>query len=60
MSLYAYLVDYLEQPNRALGLIAEDDHNRIEKVIAVPGVSHIQGPAPVGGSVPSSGQDTTP
>ncbi len=38
LSLYAYLVKLLEEPDRALGIIAEDDNNRIEKVIVVPGL----------------------
>ncbi len=39
LSLYAYLVDLLKTPNRALGIIAEDDGNRVEKVILVPGMN---------------------
>ena len=38
LSLYAYLVDLLQKPDRALGIIAEDEDNRIEKVIVVPGI----------------------
>jgi hypothetical protein len=38
LSLYTYLVQLLDKPNRALGIIAEDEGNRIEKVIVVPGM----------------------
>jgi hypothetical protein len=38
LSLYAYLVQLLDKPDRALGIIAEDQGNRIEKVIVVPGL----------------------
>jgi len=38
LSLYAYLVQLLDKPERALGIIAEDQGNRIEKVIVVPGL----------------------
>ena len=39
LSLYAYLAQNLNKPERSLGIIAEDNHNSIEKVIAVPGIS---------------------
>ena len=54
LSLYAYLVDLLQKPDRALGIIAEDEDNRIEKVIVVPGIYSVrtaktqQAAAPVG------------
>lgn len=38
LSLYSYLVELLQVPNRALGIIAEDQGNSIEKVILVPGL----------------------
>lgn len=39
LSLYAYIVDQLhDEPNKILGIVNERDGNRIEKLIAVPGV----------------------
>ncbi len=41
LSLYAYLVDLLQKkPSRALGIVDEDQDNRIEKIILVPGIYH--------------------
>jgi hypothetical protein len=38
LSLYAFLVELLK-PHRVLGIIAEDEGNRVEKVILVPGMN---------------------
>ena len=39
LSLYVYIVNQLqEQPGRILGIVNEKQENRIEKLIAVPGV----------------------
>jgi hypothetical protein len=39
LSLYAFLVELLKKPHRVLGIIAEDEGNRVEKVILVPGMN---------------------
>jgi hypothetical protein len=46
LSLYAYLAADLAVPNRALGIIATDRNNSIERVIVVPGLSPVSMPTP--------------
>jgi hypothetical protein len=43
LSLYAFVVELLKKPHRVLGIIAEDEGNRVEKVILVPGMRAEQG-----------------
>jgi len=41
LSLYAYIVQLLQQPGKALGVVNEAKGNEVEKVIVVPGMSHM-------------------
>ena len=42
LSLYSYLVELLQQPNRVLGIVDQDQGNTIEKVILVPGLNPLR------------------
>ena len=40
LSLYAYIVQQLQgQPNKMLGIVDESQGNKVEKLLAVPGVA---------------------